>query len=86
MLAKAVVQTTLIGKKLPNILERLELQGIAAGIEQKHRRLFAHQPLESYPRLNHETSPLRLQPFGQRLLLRHSQYLQVYMIPIKKPA
>jgi hypothetical protein len=27
-----------------------------------------------------------LQPFGQRLLLRHSQYLQVYMIPIKKPA
>ena len=48
----------LFGKQLPNILERLELQRIPARIEQKHRRLFAHQPLKTNPRLNHEASSL----------------------------
>ncbi len=32
-----------------------KFQRIPARIEQKHRRLFAHQPLKTNPRLNHET-------------------------------
>lgn len=46
----------LFGKQLPDILECLELQRIAARVKQKHRRLFAHQPLKTDPRLDHESS------------------------------
>src|SRR5471030_1055323 len=55
----------LFGKQLPNVLERLELQGIAAGVEQEHRRLFTHLALEAHIRFDHELRALRTQPFGQ---------------------
>src|SRR6185312_14453732 len=55
------------------IRERLELQRIAAGIEQEHRGLFAGLALEADMRLDHETRARRLQPLGQRLPCVHLQ-------------
>lgn len=47
-------------KQLPNILERLELQRIAARVKQKQRRLLPHLPLEANVRLQHELRLPRL--------------------------
>jgi len=61
-----------VGKQLGGILEGLELQGIAAGVKEKHCRLLPDLALEADMGLDDEADPCcgqlvsQLLPFGHR--------------------
>lgn len=63
----------LSGKYLGQVLERLELKRIAAGVQEKHRRLLPDLPLEPDMRFNHELRPGLDQFVGQCLPFAHRQ-------------
>jgi len=56
-----------------NILEGLELERIACGIEKEHRRLFAGLIFESGVGFDDELHALALHALGQCVPLRHLQ-------------
>ena len=64
--------TALLREQPADVPECLELERVAAGIEQEHRRLLADLALEADMRLDDETRPGSLQlvreqgPFGAR--------------------
>ena len=55
------------------VLERLELERVARGIEYEHRRLLAGLPGEAGVRFDHELDAGGKQPIGQLLPLRRAQ-------------
>lgn len=59
---------------LRKILERLELERIAAGIEKEHRRLLADLALEAHVRLNDEVDAGRDELLREGVPLRHGEY------------
>src|SRR5690606_14789940 len=81
----------LLGEQLAQILERLEFQGIAAGIEQEHGRLLAHLALEAHIGLDDELRTEGLQAFRQGFPLipfqddaemRHRHVVSVHRIGV----
>jgi hypothetical protein len=66
-----VVSFGLFGKQLRAIGECLELQHIAAGIEQKHGCLFTGLTLKAYVQFDYEARAGCLQAVGQCIPLVH---------------
>ena len=52
-------------EQLADVLEGLEFQGVAAGIEEEQRRLLAHLPLEAHVRFDDERRAALAQPLRQ---------------------
>lgn len=61
-------------EELPEVVERLEFQGIAGRIVKEHRRLLAHLPPEADMGLDHERDPGLRHPVSQRPPIRHRQH------------
>src|SRR5215813_11719576 len=57
-----------------DVLERLELEGVARRVEEKKRCLLSGLALETDVRLDHETDPVLLQSLGQRRPGIHFQH------------
>ena len=57
----------LLGEQPGRIAEGLELQGVAGGVVEEHRRLLADLPGKAYPRGDLEALAFRREPLGQAL-------------------
>ncbi len=58
----------------PGSAKALNSSALPQGVEEEHRRLLAHQPLEAHMRLDHETRAGGTQPLGQRLPFGHRKH------------
>ncbi len=85
----------LAGEQLVDVAERLELERIAGGVEQEHRRLLARLAGEADVRCDLEGAARRRQPVAQRLPrvpaedeaeVRHRHGVTIDRIPVQRRA
>src|ERR1700733_14594611 len=76
----AISKSRSAGGRLPreqlalDVAERLELECVASRVEEEHRGLLSHLPLEASVGLDHELDAEAREPFRQRAPLLHLQH------------